>query len=102
MDGPLQRTLRVGKISIGLFGLDIALNRVAGNVSLNNKVAARQVFEEISRQNYVPSGATESYLQAIEEVIGRMRGGMITVAVTLSYAFLDPVVSHVTACKNWS
>ena len=54
------RTLRVGKISIGLFGLDIALNRVAGDASLNNKVAARQVFEEISRQNYVPSGATES------------------------------------------
>jgi len=75
MDGPLQRTLRVGKISIGLFGLDIALNRVAGDASLNNKVAARQVFEEISRQNYVPSGATESYLQAIEEVIERMRGG---------------------------
>lgn len=31
MDGPLQRTLQVGKVSIGLFGLDIALNRVTGS-----------------------------------------------------------------------
>ena len=69
---------------------------------MNDKEAARQVFEEISRQNYVPSGATESYLQAIEEVIERMRGGKITVALTLSYGFLAPVVSHVIACKNWS
>jgi len=90
MDGPLQRTLRVGKISIGLFGLDIALNRVAGNVSLNNKVAARQVFEEISRQNYVPSDATESYLQAIEEVIERIRGGKDNYSADLVIRILGP------------
>ena len=75
MDGPLQRTLRIGRTSIGLFGLDIALNRVAGDTSLSNEEVARQVFEEISSQNYVPSGATEAYLQAVEKVIERMRGG---------------------------
>ncbi len=75
MDGPLPRALKVGRTSIGLVGLDIALNRIAGDASLNNKVAARPVFEEISSQNYVPSGATESYLQAIEKVIERLRGG---------------------------
>lgn len=90
MDGPLQRTLRVGKISIGLFGLDIALNRVAGDVSLNNEEAARQVFEEISRQNYVPPGATESYLHAIEEVIERMRGGVDNRSGDLVIRILGP------------
>ena len=49
MDGPLQRTLRVGKISIGLFGLDIALNRVAGNDS-NDQENQERADEEDGNQ----------------------------------------------------
>ena len=90
IDGPLQRTLRVGKVSIGLFGLDIALNRVIGDASLNDKEAAKQIFEEISRQNYVPSGAKESYLQAIEEVIERIRGGKDNYSADLVIRILGP------------
>jgi len=33
MDGPLPRSLKIGKISIGLIGLDIALNRFGRDLS---------------------------------------------------------------------
>ena len=74
MDGPLPRTLKVGRISIGLVGLDIALNRIGRNLSLSSEEAARRILEDISARNYIPTGATEIYLQAIADEIELLRG----------------------------
>jgi len=74
MDGPLPRTLKVGRISIGLVGLDIALNRIGRNLSLSSEEAARRILEDISARNYIPTGATETYLQAIADEIELIRG----------------------------
>jgi len=74
MDGPLPRTLKIGKISIGLIGLDIALNRIGRDLSLGSDEAARLILEDISSQNYIPTEAMETYLQAIADEIKRLRG----------------------------
>jgi len=74
MDGPLPRTLKVGRISIGLVGLDIALNRIGRDLSLSSEEAARRILEDISARNYIPTGATETYLQAIADEIKLLRG----------------------------
>jgi small redox-active disulfide protein 2 len=74
MNGPLSRTLKVGRISIGLVGLDIALNRIGRNLSLSSEEAARRILEDISARNYIPTGATETYLQAIADEIELLRG----------------------------
>ncbi len=74
-EAPLQRNLKVGKVTIGLVGLDVALNRVLGDSGLDAEEAARLVYEEISRRNYVPPTAGGAYRAAIAEEIKRLRQG---------------------------
>ena len=74
MEGPLPRTFKVGSSSIGLLGLDVALNRIGRDLSLNSTEAAGRILEDISSRNYIPAGATETYLQAIAEEVERLRG----------------------------
>lgn len=74
-DAPLQRTLKVGKVSVGLVGLDVALNRVVEDQSLDLDQAAETVFAHISKLNYVPDTATGAYLEAILKELTRLREG---------------------------
>lgn len=74
-DAPLQRTLKVGKVSVGLVGLDVALNRVVEDRSLDDDQAAESVFAHISKLNYVPKTATKKYREAILKEVLRLRGG---------------------------
>ena len=71
----MQNALRVGKTTIGLVGLDMALRRAAQDNSLNESTAAEQVFAEIVSRNYVPAAARESYRKAIRLQIARLRTG---------------------------
>jgi small redox-active disulfide protein 2 len=66
--------LRVGKVTVGLVGLDVALNRVLGEQCIPADNAVEQVYEEISRQNYIPAAAEEGYRQALRDEILRLRG----------------------------
>ncbi len=77
-DAPLQRTLKVGKVTVGLVGLDVALSRVLADESLSDTEAAARVYEEIAGQNYIPPAAEAAYRQAIEDEIRRLRGGSAT------------------------
>ena len=63
-DAATQRFIRIGTSSIGLIGLDIALNTVARQ-ELNETEAVDFLFTEISRRNYIPPGNTEKYKQAL-------------------------------------
>ena len=64
MDAATQRFIRIGTSSIGLIGLDIALNTVSRQ-DVSETEAADFLFAEISRQNYIPPGNTEKYKQAL-------------------------------------
>jgi len=76
MDLPQQRTLRIGKASVGLIGLDIALNKLANCKNLSLESAVNQVFTEIAAKNYVPTTAIAAYRTAIAKEIARLRGGV--------------------------
>ncbi len=73
-DGPLPRSLMIGRVTVGLVGLDIALNRIGRNLSLSSDEAARRILEDVSSRNYIPASATETYLQAIANEVERLRG----------------------------
>ncbi len=64
MDAATQRFIRIGTVSIGLIGLDIALNSIAQQEVSESK-AVDFLFAEISRQNYIPPGNTEKYRDAL-------------------------------------
>jgi len=75
VDAPLSRTLKVGEVSVGLIGLDVAFTRILAQPELDIQSAAGHVYAEISRLNYVPALAEEKYRQALEQEIRRLRGG---------------------------
>ncbi|MEW6428362.1 MAG: thioredoxin family protein [Thermodesulfobacteriota bacterium] len=73
-DAPLQRTLRVGKATVGLIGLDLALNRVLADGTGSAAELAEAVYAEIAAKNYVPQAASGLYREAIAAEIMRLRG----------------------------
>ncbi len=65
MDTPTQRMLKIGKATIGLVGLDIALNRaLAENIPPED--AAEVLYLAIQGQNYIPDGLADDYRKALE------------------------------------
>jgi small redox-active disulfide protein 2 len=97
MDGPLPRSLKVGKISIGLIGLDIALNRFGRDSSLCSDDAARKIFDDISSRNYIPAGSENVYFQAIVLEVERLRGDSEKLSSDLVIRILGP---GCVSCNN--
>lgn len=66
MNTAATRTIRIGKASIGLIGLDIALNQAAAK-KLTEDEAAAFLYDAISSKNYIPAGAEENYREALRQ-----------------------------------
>jgi Thioredoxin domain len=64
MDEATTRTIRIGKASIGLIGLDVALNQAAAE-GLAEEEAVAFLFDAVSRQNYIPPGVEKTYRDAL-------------------------------------
>ena len=73
MDTPTQRMLKVGKATIGLIGLDIALNKaLAEEIPVKN--ASAYLYEAIRDQNYIPAGMADEYKSALEREYKKLLG----------------------------
>ena len=64
METPLQRTIRIGNITVGLLGLDIALVQLSG-MDVSEDEAVEFLFEQVSRKNYIPKHAVKPYKEAL-------------------------------------
>lgn len=73
MDTPTQRMIRVGTTSIGLMGLDTALNKALAD-NMDPAQATEFAFNAISEQNYIPTGMREKYRQAIDREYRKLLG----------------------------
>jgi hypothetical protein len=72
-DTPAPRTIRIGAASIGLIGLDPALNTALAG-KLGEEEAADFLFAAARRANYIPPGAEELYRQALRAEYLRRQG----------------------------
>lgn len=73
MDTPTQRMLKIGKATIGLIGLDIALNKaLAEKIPVDD--IDEHLFQEIRTQNYVPPGMTDEYKAALKREYRKLLG----------------------------
>lgn len=73
MDSPTQRMIRIGKISIGLIGVDIALNKaLAAELPIDQAVAF--VFQAVKEHNYIPPTMVEKYQEAIGREYRKLLG----------------------------
>lgn len=89
-DIPLQRSLRVGKATVGLIGLDVALTKVLADKDLEEAHAVDLLMEEICRDNYVPDSAIEQYRAALQREYLRLRKGEESKFDELSIRILGP------------
>ena len=73
MDTPTQRMLKIGKSTIGLIGLDIALNKaLAEKLSLED--APDYLFNAVKNNNYIPAGMADTYKTALLREYKKLQG----------------------------
>jgi hypothetical protein len=66
MDSATPRTIRIGKSTIGLIGIDVALNQAAAK-NLSEDDAVTFLFEVVSKKNYIPPAAHDRYREALRK-----------------------------------
>ena len=74
-DLPIQRQIKIGRAVVGLVGLDVALNRLLSNQDIDRQTAIEQLYLEVSSANYIPSGLTEEYREALAKEYDRLKSG---------------------------
>ncbi|MBU0664867.1 MAG: thioredoxin family protein [Proteobacteria bacterium] len=73
MDSPTQRMIRIGKSSIGLIGVDIALNKaLAAEMPIGQAVDF--IFRAVKEHNYIPPTMVEKYQEAIGREYRKLLG----------------------------
>ena len=73
MDSPTQRMLRIGNSSIGLLGLDVAVNKALA-AQMPAPEATLAIFQAVSEDNYIPAAMVEKYKAAINQEYLRLTG----------------------------
>jgi hypothetical protein len=74
MDTATTRTIKIGAVSIGLIGLDIAINQAASR-QLAEIEAMDFLYQSIKEKNYIPNSMTEKYKIAILREYGKHLNG---------------------------
>jgi small redox-active disulfide protein 2 len=94
---PTQRQLRIGRATVGLLGLDIALNRLLQETGVSGAEAAARLYEEVHRQNYIPAGMEDEYRLALGREYERLRTGRAASGEGLVVRVLGP---GCVSCNN--
>lgn len=87
---PLQRTIKIGKASIGLVHIDTALAKVLADSSLNEEQAVQYLFEQVIKYNYVPDAAEKLYKEALRQEYNRLKSGTPPTTDQLTIRILGP------------
>lgn len=89
-DKPLERTLRVGRVTIGLIGIDQAFSRILSRDELSQEQAVDLLLAEVSQKNYIPEGAESLYREALSKEYRRLKEGVKEEREGLSIRILGP------------
>ncbi len=73
-DVPLQRQLKIGQATIGLVGLDVALNRLMQE-NPDRETAIDELFQAVAARNYIPAGMADKYRRALAREYDRLKAG---------------------------
>ncbi|MCB2182094.1 MAG: thioredoxin family protein [Desulfobulbaceae bacterium] len=69
-----EKKIRIGKATIGLIGLDQAMNQ-AREQNLDEDAALDFIYKAVSRENYIPSTAVGAYKNALRSEYQRLISG---------------------------
>ncbi len=74
MDKLPERTIKIGKASVGLIGLDAVMAQaLAENLAVDE--AMEKIFPAVAEQNYIPESARKLYQQALRKEYQRRLAG---------------------------
>jgi hypothetical protein len=74
-DIPLQRSLRIGRATVGLIGLDVALAKVLNSPDITEDEAVDLLMKAVSKENYIPDTATDQYREALRREYRKHHSG---------------------------
>ena len=66
METLTQKTIKIGNVTVGLLGLEIALVQLADK-DISEEEAVNYLFEQVSKKNYIPKQAEEPYKEALRK-----------------------------------
>ena len=66
METLTQKTIKVGNVTVGLLGLEIALVQLSGK-DISEDEAVNLLYEHVRQKNYIPKQATEPYKEALRK-----------------------------------
>ncbi|MCK5194073.1 MAG: thioredoxin family protein, partial [Desulfobulbaceae bacterium] len=89
MDELPQRKIRIGNVSVGLIGLDVALNKVR-NADLSEEEAVDLIFDHVKGENYIPAAVKKQYREALEKEYRRLVSGEAQQDTGLMIRILGP------------
>ena len=66
METLTQKTIKVGNVTVGLLGLEIALVQLSGK-DISEDEAVNLLYERVKQKNYIPKQAIEPYKEALRK-----------------------------------
>jgi len=96
-DKPLDRTLRIGRATIGLIGLDRALSRVLAETGISRSQAVESLYQAVAEENYIPPGKEPLYREALAREYDRLMSGGERESSALEVRILGP---GCVSCNN--
>ena len=66
METLTQKTIKVGNVTVGLLGLEIALVQLSGK-DISEDEAVNLLYEHVRQKNYIPEQAIEPYKEALRK-----------------------------------
>ena len=94
---PLERQLRIGRATVGLLGLDVALSRLLADPPVDRREAVERLFRAVSEQNYIPPGREDLYREALAGEYDRLTAGREREDAGLTIRILGP---GCVSCNN--
>jgi small redox-active disulfide protein 2 len=96
VDKPLERHLKIGRATVGLLGLDSELSRLLSQ-EINRDDAVAELYNSISKGNYIPSGSEDLYREALAKEYDRLVSGQQRQETDLTIRILGP---GCVSCNN--
>ena len=66
METLTQKTIKVGNVTVGLLGLEIALVQLSGK-DISEDEAVNLLYDHVRQKNYIPKQAIEAYKEALRK-----------------------------------
>ena len=73
MDALPQRKIKIGNVTVGLIGLDVALSRVRDK-DLPEEEAVGLIYDHVKQENYIPATVQKQYREALRKEYRRLIG----------------------------